>query len=496
MTSQRPHPLTYAVSTPRGAEAVALRGGDGRVWSYAALLRAVDDLAQRWQAAGLQAGEAVAIWAENSSEWVIAALAVWHVDAVLLPLSPRWTPAEVDAVLGRVAVRWLLVDAARRERVCALETRVRWAALGEEPPRGELAEAGAQPDRFPPDCAALVPTSGTTGTPKLAMLSAQGLGLTAVFTAARLNLAPGDVYWLPMPLHHVGGLGALWRTLGAGATVALAGPGRAPEWVDEWRQLGVTHVSLVPTHLLDVLEALGTGGWPECLRVAMIGGAAPPPDLAEMCPPAWVTYGLTEAGGTVTLSPVAEAEGTSGLALPGFEVGVVVAKGQEPRPNGFGEIALRGPTLMLGYWGAPDATAEALQDGWLLTGDLGQLQETGHVTIASRRSDLIVTGGENVYPAEVEAALLTHPSVAAVAVIALPDERWGQVVAAALQVRAGERMPSLEGIRAWLRPRLAPFKHPRVLFSVGRFPRLGSGKIDRLGVRMMAQVAARTWEGV
>ena len=492
MTSLRFHPLTDASARP--AEAVALRAGDGPAWTFSALSAAVDALAQRWGAGGLQPGEAVAVWAENSSEWVIAALAVWRLDAVLLPLAPRWTAPEVDAVLGRVAVRWLLVDEVCQAKAGAVETPVCVRRLGAETP--ENTEAAREPTGFPPNCAALVPTSGTTGTPKLAMLSAEGLDFTAVLTAAVLSLGPEDVYWVPMPLHHVGGLGALWRTLRAGATVALARRGPAADWVEEWRSLGVTHVSLVPTQMGDVLEALGPDGWPSSLRVVLVGGAAPPPDLAEVCPGAWVTYGLTEAGGTVTLSPAADAQGTSGLALPGIELGVVVEKGGEPRPSGFGEVAVRGPTLMLGYWGAPEATAEVLPGEWLLTGDLGQLNETGRLTISARRSDLIVTGGENVYPAEVEAALLTHPAVLAAAVVPLPDARWGQVVTAALQIRPGERMPSMEDVRAWLHPRLAAYKHPKFLFSVGRFPRLSAGKIDRMGVRMMAQIAARQWEGV
>lgn len=493
MTALRPHPLCAALDHPAWAGAAALRSGDGRSWTYAELAGAAEALAGRWRAEGLQAGEVVAIWADNGSAWVLAALAVWRAGAVLLPLAPRWTPVEVDTVLARVAVRWLLVDEARQGRASLLGAAGAVRVLGEE---GTAPQPSQPPERLPVACAALVPTSGTTGTPKLAMLSAEGLEGTAVVTGRCLGLGPGDVYWVPIPLHHVGGLGALWRTLRAGATVALAGRGRVVEWVAEWRQLRVTHVSLVPTQLQDVLAALGPTGWPEHLRVVLVGGAASPPDLAEVCPRAWVTYGLTEAGGTVTLSSAAESQGSSGGALPGFDVGVVSEKGGRPQASGFGEVAVRAPSLMLGYWRAPTETAEVLQDGWLLTGDLGRLDEQALLTIASRRSDLIVTGGENVYPAEVEAALLTHPAILAAAVVPLPDPRWGQMVVAALQIRRGERMPSLETIRAWLNPRLAAFKHPKILFSVGRFPRLSSGKIDRVGVRMMAQVAARTWEGV
>lgn len=494
MTAVRPHPLPPLAPQFVAARTIALRGSDGVTLSYAELDRRVDVAAAGFALAGVSAGEAVAVWGQNSADWVIAALAAWRMGAVLLPLAPRWTAAEVEVVLGQVGVRWLLVDEERRIASQGLNVPLNVGLLAEHC-FYDRAQPLA-PDRFVPDCAVLVPTSGTTGRPKLAMLSAQGLDFTARLTADALGLTPGDVYWVPMPLHHVGGLGAVWRTLRSGATLSLARPGRWENWLGDWREWGVTHVSLVPTQLRDALDALGGRPWPQNVRAVMVGGAAADVSLLAACPGAWVTYGLTEAGGTVTLSPAHDADGTAGGPLPGIHLGVLEDDGERVLSEGTGEIVVRGANLMLGYWGsAPDLT-DALRGGWLRTGDIGALSTDGRLTVFSRRSDLIVTGGENVYPAEVEAALTAHPDIQEAVVLAVPDVRWGQKVVAAIQIRAGAKMPGLEGVREWLGPRLAGFKHPRELYSVGRFPRLNSGKIDRVGVGMLVRIAADHRKGV
>jgi O-succinylbenzoic acid--CoA ligase len=468
---------------------LAVRVAGGEAWTRARLRAEVQAWRRRFAGLSCEAGAVIALWGANSPSWIAAALGAWAQGLTVLPLSARWTDTEVQGVVERVPVALLLGDRARvtRARAMGLRTAELDATLhglGLDAHPAAADSSGPAPDA-PRDgsrwTAALMPTSGTTGAPKLAMLTAQGLGATAALTAKALGLGAGDVYWLPMPLAHVGGLGAMCRALGAGAAIALPGPDGTDDPLSAWATCGVTHASLVPTQLLD-LTAEPPAVWPASLRVVLVGGAAPPPDATERCPMAWATYGLTEAGGTVTLAP-SDTSGTSGAPLPGWEVRVVDPAGS-PLPIGeAGAIQLRGPALMAGYWQDAEATAAALRDGWLETGDLGTLDAAGRLTVHARRTDLIVSGGANVYPAEVEGALLAHPGIREAAVLGEPDPRWGQRVVACVVLRPGADAPTLEVLRAMLAPRLAAYKHPRRLVSLPLLPRLGNGKVDRAALR-------------
>ncbi len=448
----------------------ALIAPDGQTWSHAYLDALVDLHAARLAAHGLTPGGTLALWGPNTTEWVITARAAWRLGAALLPLPPRWTTAEAANVLARARPHLVIGPPELVAHAAALG----YTALGYD----ALDAAGHNPHatspvvHLPPPSpdrlAAIVPTSGTTGIPKLACLTAAGLAATADATAAALGLGPGDTYWLPLPLHHVGGLGALWRAWRSGAALRLGPDGD-----------GATHASLVPTQLLDLADH----AWPPALRAVMVGGAAPPADLAARCPAAWATYGLTEGGGTVTLSPAGDAAGTAGRPLPGWSVAILGEGGEALPPGSEGAIALRGPGLMAGYLDDPSATAAALADGWLRTGDLGQLDEAGRLIVLGRRDDLIVSGGENVYPAEVEAALRAHPAIADAAVVAAPDPRWGQVPVAFAVPHADAIPPDLASLRTFLTDRLARYKHPHALTWLPTLPRLATGKVDRRMLR-------------
>jgi O-succinylbenzoic acid--CoA ligase len=473
----------------QGPGHLAIRVAGGEAWTRDRLRAESQAWKRRLASAGCEAGAVVALWGANSPGWIAAALGAWAQGLAVLPLSARWTDAEVRSVVARVPVALLLGDRARLARACGMGLRT---VELDAPPLGPCPEEPSSVPGAPAPVphasrgsdgriAALMPTSGTTGAPKLAMLTAQGLGATAALTAEALGLGPGDVYWLPMPLAHVGGLGAMCRTLGSGAAIAMPGPEASDDPLTAWATCGVTHASVVPTQLLD-LTADTPAVWPASLRVVMVGGAAPPPDMAARCPLAWATYGLTEAGGTVTLAP-SDASGASGAPLPGWEVRVVNPVGSPVPVGEAGAIQLRGPGLMAGYWQDAEATAAALRDGWLETGDFGTLDAAGRLTVHARRTDLIVSGGANVYPAEVEGALLTHPGIREVAVLGEPDPRWGQRVVACVVLRPGAVAPTLEMLRADLAPRLAAYKHPRRLVSLPLLPRLGNGKVDRAALR-------------
>lgn len=327
------------------------------------------------------------------------------------------------------------------------------------------------------DAAAIIFTSGTTGEPRGAVLTRAGLVASAQASAANLDWHGDDRWLLCMPVARVGGLSILTRCLVARRCAVLARAFdalRFPEWIATQR---VTLVSLVPTMLTRVLDA--HPGWcaPDHLRVVLLGGAAAPAALFRRAEdrrvPIVVTYGLTETCSQVAATPYAArfvaGDCGAGTPLPGIGV----------RIDG-GRIEVRGPTLMAGYWNA----APLARDAWFDTGDLGEFDAGGCLHVQSRRADLIVTGGENAYPAEVEQALEAFPGIAAAGVFGVPDDVWGQTVAAALVAEATP--PPDAALSEYVSRRLAPHKRPRHICYLARLPHAPSGKLDR---HALAEVA-------
>jgi O-succinylbenzoic acid--CoA ligase len=321
---------------------------------------------------------------------------------------------------------------------------------------------------------------------------------SAVGSAFRLGTDPQDRWLLCMPLYHVGGMAIVLRCCLYGTTVILQerfDPVAVNQALDTQ---GVTLVSLVPTMLHRLLEARGERPLPATLRCILVGGAAAPPSLLEKCLalgwPLATTYGLTEAASqvaTATPAQVRRKPGTAGKPLMFTQVRIVGEDGEELPPGEIGEIVVSGPTVMRGYYSAQrsagGAQRAAVSDQRsvighpLHTGDLGYLDEEGDLWVVQRRADLIVTGGENVYPAEVEGVLLAHPGVEEACVVGIADPEWGQRVAAAVVVRPGARLTEEELI-AFCRQRLAGYKQPRLLRFVKGLPRTASGKVDRAAV--------------
>ena len=355
-------------------------------------------------------------------------------------------PALLDALRaaldGGPAVLPLPLDPAEAARVVA-------AVRPDEP-----AEAGT---------CLVVPTSGSTGEPKGVLLSAEALRASAAASEARLG---GPATWLSaLPPTHIGGLQVLVRSLLAGTTpVALPpGPFTAEAFAAGTRALppGRRGTSLVPTQLRRLLD-----GPLEALRsydAVLLGGAAAPPVLLERARDAGVrvvtTYGMSETSGGCVYD---------GVPLDGVDVAVD------------GRIRLRGPVLASGYRLRPDLTATAFQDGWYTTGDVGELAPDGRLVVHGRADDIVVTGGEKVAPAAVEAALGAHPAVVEVAVVGVPDAEWGQRVVAAVVLRAPL---TLAQAREHVAARLSRAAAPRVLHVVDALPLLPSGKVDRAALR-------------
>lgn len=343
-------------------------------------------------------------------------------------------------------------------RLTAGEREARLAAAA---PSGPVRYAGA---------AAILYTSGTTGEPRGAVLTRSALIASAGASEANLGWQADDCWLLCMPIAHVGGLSILTRCLLARRCVALASrfdAGLLPEWITTQR---LTLISLVPTMLTRVLDEHPAWTPPPHLRAVLLGGAAASPKLLKRAAarrlPISVTYGLTEACSQVTTTRYARrgdpSDQGSGEPLPGVEVRIVD-----------GRIQVRGATLMAGYWNE----APLPPDAWFDTGDLGEIDAKGCLHVHARRADLIVTGGENVYPAEVENALEFYPGIAAAGVFGVPDEAWGHTVAAALV--AENIPPSDSALIEFIGARLAPHKRPRRICFVPALPQTAAGKLDR-----------------
>jgi O-succinylbenzoic acid--CoA ligase len=370
-----------------------------------------------------------------------AVVAAWEAGEAVLPLDPGAPAAELKGILAAARPTHLL-DADGRRRL----------------PGGEPGEAGL---------AAVVATSGTSDTPKVVELGADAVRWSALATSAALAAGPGDRWLCCVPVHGVAGLAVLARAWHTGLPVEVherfdpaavrAAAGRA------------TLVSLVPAMLRRLLAA---GDEAARFRRVLLGGGPIPADLVDVAVGRGVglvrTYGLTETfGGMVH----------DGHPLDGAEVrlGGLWTTGADPE----GEVLVRGPMLFRRYRGDPGRTAAVLRDGWLRTGDLGRVGPDGRLAVLGRRDDLVISGGVNVHPDEVEAVLASHPGVAEAAVAGRPDPEWGQRVAAFVVPRDPASPPTLAELRAFTRERLVEAKAPRELVLVPALPRSPSGKLLR-----------------
>lgn len=395
-----------------------------------------------------------------------------------LELAPVLAGRCFHAVVGHNTLDTLLTLYALLElRVPALLLHPKLTAA-EQAAEVQATEAAAQD--LPPDAAVVLYTSGTTGRSRGAVLTRAALWASAAASAANLGWEDDDCWGLVMPVARVGGLSIVTRCLVARRAVALLPPFDAqqlPAWLARWC---VTQLSLVPTMLAMVLDAHPGMRAPAGLRVLLLGGSASSPSLrARAAAAGWpvvLTYGCTETCSQVVATPYARRfdPGAGGTVLPGAELRIER-----------GRILVRGPMRMAGYLGQ---TPLSPQD-WFDTGDLGEMDEAGCLRVHARRTDLIVTGGENVYPVEVEQVLEACPGVRAATVFGLPDPVWGQTVAAALVLEPGassDEQALRARLSAHLARHLARHKHPRSLCMVPVLPLTPAGKPDRAALAALA----------
>lgn len=473
-------PATFPDLLAQHGERPALYFG-ARCWRYDELDAEVTALASRLAGLGVAPGERVALHLASSPCYALLIHALVRLGAVIIPLNTRLTQRELDGQLSRVRPQ-LLVDEGDCPPLSAPALkRVTLAALEQHPPAPftPLQRPLAAP-------LAIIFTSGSSGFAKAVTLSAGNLYASARASAERLGVLPNDNWLCTLPLYHVGGLSILLRSALYGTAVTLQAGFDRQAVARALASGAVTLVSLVPTMLHRLLEQ--PCRW-EGLRLVLVGGARASEALLARAlaqgVPVATTYGLTEAASQVATALPEELRarpGTVGRPLLGTELRIVDPSGTPLAAGEVGEIAVRGPTVMSGYAGDPEASARALRDGWLYTGDIGYLDEAGYLYTLAKRTDLIVSGGENIYPSEVEAALLEHPQVADACVVGLPHPEWGELVAA-LVVARGPLAPA--ALQAFVRERLAGYKVPRQLGFTEALPLLTNGKVDRAAVRAL-----------
>ncbi|MBY8825646.1 acyl-CoA synthetase [Sphingomonas colocasiae] len=483
---------------------------DGARESWAELADHAARFAGALRRLGLAAGDRVALLAPSGIPYVHYLYGTWWAGGVLNPVNTRWSAAEIGFSLIDCGTEILIVDPA----FAALVPDIRKHApdlrhvlsLGEEgaadltPRSAWLDDAPAIPDalRAGDDLAAILYTGGTTGRPKGVMLTHRGIMTSLLATLAFPGATPGDMFLHAAPLFHIGGMGGLLFALLAGKSCVLLPAFEPAAVLAAVETHGVSDAFLVPTMLRMVIDHPAFAGHDmSSLRLVRYGAA--PMDEALMdrlvaaLPQACFlqAYGITELSPTCCMlgpadhGPEAFADGrgrSAGRPIAVLEVRIVDAEGNEVPRGEAGEIVARGPTVMAGYWGRPEETASAIRDGWLHTGDIGRLDAAGYVTIVDRLKDMIVSGGENVYSAEVEAALAGHPDIAMSAVIAASDETWGERVHAVVIARPGQAI-DLASVQAHCRKTLAGYKIPRSMTLVDQLPLSAAGKILKSELR-------------
>ncbi|RQG95951.1 class I adenylate-forming enzyme family protein [Natrarchaeobius chitinivorans] len=545
--------LAHRASTSPDELAV-VDADSGEEWTYAEFDRCVDGVARRLEAlvreesdiAGhegeIAAGGAdrrLGIVMDTRPAFAATYFAAMRRGIVVVALNVRETVAELESKAERTGLDAIVCEAATEER--ALEISVAAdcpIASVDEPSRDGVSSVRPFTDSGPRSNPAadlesdsladlepislesdrthlLVWTSGTTGEPKVVRLTLGNVVASATASAFRLGVSPDDRWLCCLPMYHMGGLAPVVRSVLYGTTVVIQREFSAGDTGRVIEEYGVTGVSLVPTMCKRLLEA----GWrpPEALRFVLLGGAPASSDLLERCleagVPVYPTYGMTETASQVATATPAETreyEGTVGRPLVVTDVSIVDDGGEPVAPGEPGELVVSGPTVTPGYLDA-DHTADAVSELGFHTGDVGYRDDGGRLWILNRRSDRIVTGGENVDPGEVIATLRSHPAIDDAAVVGLEDERWGERVSALVvpvvdgddssenaddsaedgddstedggdfETRQRELEPS--GVLEHCRDRLAGFKHPKTIAVVDSLPRTASGTVDREAVR-------------
>jgi fatty-acyl-CoA synthase len=491
----------------------------GRRWTYAELDRDVDELARGLVAAGIEKGDRVGVWAPNCAEWTVTQYATAKIGAILVNVNPAYRTHEFAYAVNQSGLRMLVAAESFKssdyramigetaaecpglERVVHLGTGD-WdelVASGRDLPASTVADRMAvlRPD----DPINIQYTSGTTGYPKGATLSHRNILNNGYFTTELIGFTEVDRLCIPVPFYHC--FGMVMGNLGCtshGATMVIPAPGFDPETtlrcIEAERCTGVYGV---PTMFIAMQNHPVFGSVDlSSLRTGLMAGSPCPVEVMKRCvnemhmAEVGIAYGMTETSPVSTQTRMDDdlerRTATIGRVHPHVEIKIVdPATGQTVERGEPGEFCTRGYSVMLGYWEDPEKTREAIDDdGWMHTGDLAEMREDGYCNIVGRIKDMVIRGGENVYPREIEEFLYTHPDIEDVQVIGVPDQRYGEELCAWIRMRSGAEPLDAEAVRAFCTGKLAHYKIPRYVMLVDEFPMTVTGKIRKVQMRQEA----------
>jgi fatty-acyl-CoA synthase len=485
-------------------ERVALiDANSGAEITYAAWNQRVNAVAYAFMNLGLHKGERVAVLAMNSLAYLDIIFACQKTGIVLQALNWRLSTSELKQLIQAATPRMLIYSADFLEKALELQSQSSLVVdymVGIEDALEdghmlweELLAYGADPPPPSQDTVSmddpwmLCYTGGTTGLPKAAILTHGTVTWNAINTTTSWELTPDDMTFLNMPLFHTGGLNVFTTPLvHIGGCSIVCKMFDVDQVFDLLARYPITTFVAVPTMFIMMQEhkRWEQADFSRC-RMVFSGGASCPLPIIERFFAKGVCfktgYGLTEAGPNTFWMPdndVRRKAGAAGFPLLHIQVRIVNESGHECQPNEVGELRIRGPHVIPGYWNNPGATSKTIIDGWLHTGDLACRDEEGYISIVGRSKDMIISGGENIYPAEIESVMLGHPAIAESAVIGVPDTKWGEVGRAIVVLRAGANV-SADELLDYMRDFLAPYKLPKSIVFVKHLPRTGAGKIDK-----------------
>jgi long-chain acyl-CoA synthetase len=469
----------------RLAGCVCMRDPDAEL-TYAEVARRVEAIAEQFAAAGVRRGDVVAVMLPNRAELLLGLMAAWRLGAAATPVNPVLTPNEAGYQIADSAAKVLLAPDSDADYGVPVLTVGQLAAA----PAGTL----PAPDTRPDDIALLIYTSGSTGRPKGVMLDHANLAAMGASIGAALKLGPDDSCLLVLPLFHVNAiLVSCLAPIMAGGNVTILARFAAGTFLAAVARYRPTYFSAVPTIYARLAELPRDElGDTSSVRFAVCGAAPVSGELLQRSEsrfgfPIIEGYGLTEGTCASTINPLdgVRKPGSVGVALPGQRVATMRPDGSLACAGEPGEVVISGANVMRGYLRRPEATAAAIAGGWLHTGDVGVLDADGYLTIVDRIKDMIIRGGENIYPKEIESVLSRHPAVLEAAVVGAPHELYGEVPVAYVVLRPDGPVPGAD-LLALCRENLTKIKIPAAIRIVPDLPKNAIGKTDKPALRASA----------
>ena len=465
--------------------------------TYREFDRVTDRMAAALQALGLKKGDHGAVFFPNSLDTLLCYFSVIKAGGTVIPINPLYTPREVAFILNNSGAKFLLSAGPFRKIIEGIRPQVptlAWAVFREEgepsilkaverlaPSAHSLRPVGLSAE----DSAIIFYTSGTLGQPKGVILTHGNFTFSGPNIARAYGLEEEDITMAVLPLVHVFAVAsAVFGSLSSGGTVVILERFQAEAVLRAFEEYRVTWFPGVPTMFNYIYHAYEKGSYTiSSMRMGLSGGASLSVELLKNWEERFraqilEVYGLTESTGLVTANPVegTRKAGSIGLPVFGVETRLIDKEGKDAARGEVGELIFKGPNATKGYWRLPEQTAESIRDGWVYTGDLAREDEEGYFYIVGRKKDLIITGGYNVYPREIEEVLYTHPAVYEAAVVGIPDEFRGEIPKAFITLKPGQQT-SEEEIIAFCKDNLAPYKVPRQVEICPELPKSSTGKI-------------------